>query len=149
MVGLFSEKDQKIIDEVSDFIKKTRRFDLIVNSEKANNIFPENTDDTLGHFLAGTLHYFRAIKNTNDLPRMARLTKRWIDYAFDNGVIEEGQGITGKLEDCKKELTVKENELAEISPKFEEVKKERDMILEENKQLKTEIEKMKMQMEKQ
>ncbi len=143
----FSGIDTKKIDFVRDYIHKTRRFEWVVNYEKAKINLPK-TQMSVGHILASRINQFRNAKGFTEQREAAEYAEYWINYALDNGVIDEGSGLTGKLTDCRSDLTVKENELAEISPQFTQIKAERDHLVEENNKLKTENERLKMQIDK-
>lgn len=150
MVEILPREDVEAIKFVADFIEKTRRFELVVDTQKANSIISAavGSHGTLGGALAKALAHFRTTNNLMELGKVAQSTKKWIEYAWDQGVISEGNGLTGKLEDCRKELTAKENELADISPQFLELKAKNVQLLEENVKLKTENETLKMKIEK-
>lgn len=145
LVDIFPKDEQYAIDFVRNHIKKTRRFELVLNINKANNTFPEFDSTPLSSFLGETLRYFRETNNLMEKGRAAKIAKGWIEYALDNGVYDEGSGLTGKLEDCEKERVVKENELAELSPKFTKLKQEFIELTEKYNQLKTEYERLRMQ----
>lgn len=145
---MLSEDQKKAISFVKEFEERTRRFEWIVNTDKALSIIPvqhklnrfqsrfvEAQDESLGTILANSLRYFRNITEQNKLGEQALICKKWIDYAWDQGVILEGQGITGKLKECEKEVerlngvkTSLENQLTVVSNKNTKLENEKKSL---------------------
>ena len=125
-IEIFPKNEEEATKLVREFIGKTRRFEWLVNTEKANNIFPsENTlttsriyrkpPESLGTILASSLEYYRNITSMIEKGHQSKIVAKWINYALDQGVISQGDGLSGKLDDCKKEQTRLENELILVS----------------------------------
>lgn len=134
-IEIFPKDEEEATKLVREFIRKTRRFEWLVNTEKANNIFPPSnnnlipsrlirnvpTPKSLGTILASSLEHYRNITNVVEKGYQAKIVAKWINYALDQGVISQGDGLSGKLDDCKKEQTRLENELILVSKKFEKL----------------------------
>lgn len=134
-IEIFPKDEEKATKLVKEFIEKTRRFEWLVNTEKANNVFPPENKTiptrlvrnpqppkSLGTILAGSLEYYRNITSVMGKGEQAKIVAKWINYAFDQGVISQGDGLSGKLDDCKKEQTRLENELILVSKNYEKLK---------------------------
>lgn len=142
-MGFLTKEQENAMNFVSEFENRTRRFEWIVDTNKANNILLPNKNaltlrarleppESLGTVLANSLRYYRTIEDLASLGNQALIVKKWIDYAWDQGVISEGQGITGKLQDCEKEqerlkgdITSLKNQLTIVSDKNTRLEKEK------------------------
>ena len=132
------EDERKALDYVTDYMKKIRRGDLVVNSEMAQRIMPINVHAprfSLGGLMAEALSDYRETDDYDDAVLYVKAARKWIEQAWDQGVISEGKGVIGKLDDCEGEREKIKNELTELSNKFTKLD-------DENKNLKSEVERL-------
>lgn len=133
-----SKKHQEDIDYVINYMEKIRSGDLVLNSEMAQKIMPTNIHAprfSLGGLIAESLTFFRNSVDDEHKAANAKSARNYIEMAWDQGIISEGKGVIGKLEESQRELIKTQNELTLLSKKFQ-------TIDEENKNLKDEVERL-------
>lgn len=134
----FTEAEQDNINYIKDYTEKIRRGDLVLNSEMAQKIMPTNIQASrfsLGSLIAEHLTHHRNAVDDEHRASTAKTARYYIEIAWDQGIISEGKGVIGKLEDCQRERIKVENELTLLSKRFETMD-------EENKNLKAEVERL-------
>jgi hypothetical protein len=133
-----TQAEQDNIAYVKDYMEKIRSGDLVLNSEMAQKIMPTNIHAprfSLGGLIAEDLTHHRNAVDLAHKATTAKTARYYIEMAWDQGIISEGKGVIGKLENCQREQIRVENELTLLSKKFE-------TLDEENKNLKAEVERL-------
>jgi|SRR5579883_804485 len=116
------KEDRKVMDFVTDYMKRIRNGELVIDSKMAQSItrfLPNGYSHPLGMLIASSLTQFRESDDYDNFIEAARDAKRWIEEAWDQGIISEGNGLIGKHQECEKERIRLENELTLLSKKFE------------------------------
>ncbi len=134
--------EEEDIAFVIDYDRKIHSFEWRIDADKANKAFLDEFFSplhTVGTELQKAMGKFRSTLrdielgyDDHTLSGHAYNARLWIEDALDRGIIIQGDGLTGKLENCERERTKIQNEHTELSSKFTEVD-------EQNKRLKDEV----------
>jgi hypothetical protein len=124
-----AEKDD--IDKIETFIRRLNAGEFVFTSKATEVRYVYNRQETdtivqlrlkyipLSDCLNNALNDFRCEKQDTTRKRyLASKCQSWIQVAWLNGAIQEGQGLTKKLEECKAENTRMQRELEELSAKY-------------------------------
>lgn len=139
----------KFVDRfISDLRKSIRVINDKINDEYLN--IAQTPNANLGAVFADAIHDYNKNKNNSEKRiAAAKTVVYWIDEITARGFVREGTENVPKLHKCQSDLTAIENELAEIGPKFEQLKQEYNELKENHRVLQTEYERLKMQIDKQ
>lgn len=134
-----------------DKFNKDLRNSIRVVDPKVNEIYlniAQTPDATLGyHFSKAIREYKSSRNNPTKQSEAAKNAIYWIDELINRGLIKEGTENLKKLHEFESKSICLDNQLRELGPKFEQCKRERDDFDTQLKIAKTEIEKLKIQIE--
>lgn len=124
------EKKFDYIEEVETFLRRLRDGVLVFTSKATELRYlnrPSPFDNllqyglktmSLSDCLNNALNAYSRARQEMEKKYMAKECHEWIQLAWLNGAIQEGQGLTKKLEECKAENIRMQQELADLSAKY-------------------------------
>ena len=121
------DSEDEAIREVEKFIRRLNDGEFII-STKATELYYATRDGssfeqhvhrtTLSDILAETINAYILKKGNSSKLRLAKNCRAWIQKAWTAGVIQEGQGLAKKLDECREEKNQMEKEFQALSRNY-------------------------------
>ena len=120
------------IEKVETFIQRLQDLEYKITSEARQirykfkqTAYPIPHDPrTLSDCLANAIsEYQKRSDNEEERLNYARICYIWINRAFTLGVVQEGEGLVKKYEECREKNTMLENDLEHLSELYVELKR--------------------------
>jgi hypothetical protein len=119
--------EDEAIEEVEKFIRRLNDGEFII-STKTTELFYATRDEspyeqykhrrTLSDTLADVINTYVLNEDNLKKSQLAKNCRAWIEKAWTAGVIQEGQGLVKKLDECREEKNQMEKELSMLSQKY-------------------------------
>lgn len=97
-----------LIEKVETFIQRINDMEFIITKEASKLIYSNPSgpkeEKSLADSLANGIYLYEQNRNHDEKKlASARLCNVWINRAFTQGVVQEGQGLAKQLKECREE----------------------------------------------
>lgn len=125
-----SLKGSDVIEKIEIFIQRLHDMDYVITPEASKLIYETQSTpmekNNLSSFLANRIYDYDTNRDNKDEIRLmyARSCLIWINRAYTSGVVQEGQGLIKKLDDCGKLNEQLKEELKKRKERCDELEKQ-------------------------
>lgn len=112
-----------IVERVETFIQRLNDLDYIISPEAGELLYgdrlnPKERGKSLADYLANSINEYEQKRDSKESEFKAIVCNLWINRAFAQGIVKEGQGLARKLKECRERNIQLESDLEKLSMEY-------------------------------